>query len=107
MRQVLKPTRQQFVSGVADDRAETIIDFEPAPIRCHLGDANGGILEGRAEPRLTLRQGQLNTLAARNVPDSSNEAISLAVLSFAAKESLPLGLHPALGAIRADQSPFV
>src|SRR6185503_6235241 len=52
MRNVAEGHRQQFVAGVADDRAECGIHFEPAAVDAHERHADWRVLHRRAQPLL-------------------------------------------------------
>src|SRR5215475_1063503 len=53
--------RHQFLAVVADDVAPPLIDLQPAAVWSHAGDADGGVLEDRPEPRLAIA-GRLDVL---------------------------------------------
>src|SRR5215813_1016968 len=46
----------QFFSRVTDDVAQPLIDLQPVTVRSDAGDADGGVLEDRSEPRLAIAQ---------------------------------------------------
>ncbi len=59
MRHVLKPSRQQFISRVPRDCAQTIIDLQPPPVGSQQGDADRGVGERRPKPGFAFNQRRL------------------------------------------------
>ena len=58
---------EQFVAGVADDLAVLLVDAQEAAVGVLVGDADGGVLEGAAEPLLALAQRLLGPLEVGDV----------------------------------------
>ena len=58
MGDVLPPLAEQLRMLVADDVAECPVQQEEAAIEVLVDDADGGVLERAAEPRLALAQGR-------------------------------------------------
>ena len=63
MRDLAKRPLEQFFASVADDLAILLVDAEEAAVGALVGDADGGVLEGAAEPLLVLAQGLFGPLA--------------------------------------------
>ncbi len=67
MGHVRKGFSGQFFGRITQDFGKPVVDLEPAPIRRHERDADGGVLEGRAESLLAFpdRLGEIATDAFR------------------------------------------
>ena len=53
---VLEGDLEQFPLGVSGDLTEGVVDLEPASLGRHQGHADGGMIEGIAEPILGLAE---------------------------------------------------
>ena len=49
MSDVLKAELDEFIMGIADDIAQSLIDFQPLPVESHMGYSNSRLFEGREE----------------------------------------------------------
>src|SRR5262249_12798902 len=52
---------EQFITGVADDGAELLVDAQEAAGGVYVGDADSRVLERAAEPLFALAQGVLRS----------------------------------------------
>ena len=67
MRYILDVLLQQFLAGVADDRAELLVDAQEAARGVPVGDADRRVLESPAKPLLALPQRLLGLPEVGNV----------------------------------------
>ena len=73
VRDVLERPLEQLVAGVADDLAVLLVDAEAAAVGILVGDADGGVLEGAAEPLLALAQRLLGPPVVGDVDAAADE----------------------------------
>ena len=57
MGHLLKGSAFKFLAGITQDLAQPLIHPDPAPIQPHMGNAHGGLFEGRPKAGLAFAQG--------------------------------------------------
>ncbi len=90
---VLEGLGDQFVAAVSDDVAQPLVDPEPRAVEADVRDADGGVLERAAEPRLAFLKRLLRLLLGGDVVEQGDE--------LAGGQTVNVGIAPAFETIVA------
>ncbi len=89
--EVLERLLDQLLARIADDLAEALVDAEQATVGILVGDADGGVLERAAEPRLALPERFLRPVAFGDVvrrPDHFDRLAGLVANDLAPRRTM-------------------
>ena len=64
----MEPEREQLLAGVAEHRAQRLVDAQPRAVGGHERHADRGVVERGAELLVGARAGRLGGLAVGDVP---------------------------------------